>query len=309
MNNAAAAAAAEGGEVLMGAAKADRGNWAPRVADVASLRQTLGRLCGASSSSASSSSSSTSGEGKSSGGESGGGGGVHEGKYSYSGGGGKDSRSTAAEAAARATLESAPCMFGGGGGGEGGDYHHVVMYQRNTGRRLEGADRAAVDLAAALGPAWRVSTVTHHERLPPCLLAKCLGNAGALVTPHGFQSMLYLFLAPGALLFEAFPHRYYKHGYKRAALEWGLSYGMTLSPPRGWLAGLISRSVTTAKCMSMYYCRYLARKVRRRIGGFVSFFLRGGGKGVPSIPSRLSPFLSSTNERGVTSVPLTLKLI
>jgi hypothetical protein len=42
---------------------------------------------------------------------------------------------------------------------------------------------------------------------------------------HGFQSMLYLLLPPRALLYEVFPHRYYKHGYKRAALEWGLSHG------------------------------------------------------------------------------------
>ena len=168
---------------------------------------------------------------------------------------------TASEAAARAALESAPCMFGGGGGG-GGGVRHVVIYQRNTGRRLEGADVAAANLAAALGGSgsWRISVVTHHDRLPPCLLAKCLGNAEVLVTPHGFQSMLYLFLSPGALLYELFPHRYYKHGYKRAALEWGLSHGMTQSPPSGWMASMISRHFTTQACMSMFYCRYLARK-------------------------------------------------
>jgi hypothetical protein len=57
-----------------------------------------------------------------------------------------------------------------------------------------------------------------------------------------------------------FPHRYYKHGYKRAALEWGLAHGMTLSPPRGAVAAVISRTFTTAKCMSMFYCRFLARR-------------------------------------------------
>jgi len=31
---------------------------------------------------------------------------------------------------------------------------------------------------------------------------KCLGAARVLVTPHGFQSMLYLFLPPRALLYE-----------------------------------------------------------------------------------------------------------
>ena len=72
--------------------------------------------------------------------------------------------------------------------------------------------------------------------------------------------MLYLFLPPKALLYEVFPHRYYKHGYKRAALEWGVSHGMTLSPPRSAASRIISAGFTTGGCMSMFYCRYLARK-------------------------------------------------
>ena len=48
----------------------------------------------------------------------------------------------------------------------------------------------------------------------------CFQWVNVVPLQHGFQSMLYLLLPPGALLYEVFPHRYYKHGYKRAALEW-----------------------------------------------------------------------------------------
>tara|TARA_B100000768_G_scaffold114213_1_gene105738 strand:+ start:470 stop:1270 length:801 start_codon:yes stop_codon:yes gene_type:complete len=149
------------------------------------------------------------------------------------------------------------------GGGGSTTFRHVVIYQRDTGRRLEGAEEVAQRLIEALPGGtgtWRHSVVTHHEALPPCLLKRCLGNADVLVTPHGFQSMLYLLLNPGSLMYEVFPHRYYKHGYKRAALEWDLVHGMSLSPPRGVLPGVISRTFTTGGCMSMYYCRYFARK-------------------------------------------------
>ena len=256
--------------VTLGAVKAERGEWAPKLADVASLRKSLERLCAPPLPSTSLSSPSSSSNPSVSATLSQIGGGGDGGDGSGSGGSGGE---VDAEASARAALESAPCMFsdtddkvgglsnsGRGGSTRARSGFHAVIYQRNSGRQLEGAERAAAHLAAALGPGWKVSVVMHHDRLPPCALAKCLGAAGVLVTPHGFQSMLYLMLPPGALLYEVFPHRYYKHGYKRAALEWGLSHGMTMSAPSGHVARLISHGFTTAQCMSMFYCRYLARK-------------------------------------------------
>ena len=228
--------------VTFGAVKSERGDWAPTLRDVRSLRDTIDRLCAE-------------------GGAEGGTEGVAERGASRrleAKEGKADKKAHEAERAI-AELEGRACM------GRGGSttYRHVVVYQRDAGRRLEGAEEAANALVEALPggtKAWRRSVVTHHENLPPCLLKRCLGNADVLVTPHGFQSMLYVLLKPGSLMYEVFPHRYYKHGYKRAALEWGLAHGASQSPPRGALPTLISRAFTTGGCMSMYYCRYLARK-------------------------------------------------
>ena len=229
------------GDARMGRVKAERGDWLPRNEDVASMRDALAGLCE------------------------------------------EPNRSNSTETsrqsdAAAAALASQPC---GGAFGDSDEAHvrHLVIYQRNTGRVIEDVADVATRLerllnelsdAASSTPdsndgsidrfVWRVSVVTHHDSFPPCALRRCLTRASALVTPHGFQSMLYLFLPPNAHMHEVFPHRYYKHGYKRAALEWGVSYGFSMSPPRSFASRLLSRLFTTDACMRAYYCRFLARK-------------------------------------------------
>jgi hypothetical protein len=229
-------AVAVGGGGAFGAAKSERGDWAPTAADVRSLRGTLERLCGLD--------------------------------------GGKnddddddDARRISAGVDASdsrvyptAALAAAPCNSDPTTNSNSNSRRHAVIYQRNVGRALRDPGDVASRVGAALGDDWIVTVVTHDDFLPPCLLARCLGRAELLLTPHGFQSMLYLFLPPRALLYEVFPHRYYKHGYKRAALEWGLSYGFTMSPPSSTTARVIGRTFTTNACMQMYYCRYNARK-------------------------------------------------
>jgi len=220
--------------VSFGAAKAERGDWVPTDADAAFMRTTIERLCAAAP------------------------GGAPLGP-------GEDVRALPAAAREATTgLLSQPCFERAAGAAGVG--RRAVIYQRDAGRALEAVDEVASALKRALeasgggGGAWRVSVVTHHDALPPCALAACLRDAEVLLTPHGFQSMLYLFLPPRATLFEVFPHRYYKHGYKRAALEWGGAHAFTISPPRNLASRVISAAVATGRCMSMYYCRYVARK-------------------------------------------------
>ena len=237
------------GDARMGQVKAERGNWLPTDEDVVSVRDAFAGLC----------------------------------REPNRSSGSSDERHSprpenAAAAAAAAALAAQPC--GVASGDDASDTRHLVIYQRDTGRviedvrelatRLERTLRATTEAASRRQNTettetfhpfdWRVSVVTHHDSFPPCALRRCLARADALVTPHGFQSMLYLFLPARAHVHEAFPHRYYKHGYKRAALEWGVSYGFSMSPPRSWLSRLISRLFTTDACMRMYYCRFLARK-------------------------------------------------
>ncbi len=61
----------------------------------------------------------------------------------------------------------------------------------------------------------------HKTSRSPCELMHILHNTDVLVTPHGFQSMLLLFLPRPSLIFEVFPYRYYKRGYGPFGHEYG----------------------------------------------------------------------------------------
>lgn len=83
----------------------------------------------------------------------------------------------------------------------------------------------------------------HSGSRSPCMLAHHLSDADILVTPHGFQSMLLLFLPRPALIFEIFPYRYYKRGYGPFGGEYGTSCKSLYKPqlPLNQLSQLILR--------------------------------------------------------------------
>ena len=152
-----------------------------------------------------------------------------------------------------------------------GEVKLALVYNRDAGRAIDDAQSARAKLEELLNLSekkrrngtvalWRVLVLTHDEKNPPCLLSKCVGSASLVLTPHGFQSMLAIFMSENALLYEVFPSRYYKHGYKRFALEFNLAHGYSQSKPVGFVSNVIARFFTTDGCMKMYYCRYLSRK-------------------------------------------------
>lgn len=49
-----------------------------------------------------------------------------------------------------------------------------------------------------------------------------------------FQSMLLLFLPPGATILEVFPYKYWKEGYAPLAEEWGVRHELIMSRPVSW---------------------------------------------------------------------------
>ena len=61
----------------------------------------------------------------------------------------------------------------------------------------------------------------HKTSRSPCTLMHHLYNTDILLTPHGFQSMLLLFLPRPGLMFEIFPEKYYKRGYGPFGAEYG----------------------------------------------------------------------------------------
>lgn len=69
----------------------------------------------------------------------------------------------------------------------------------------------------------------HDNVRSPCVLQQMIFNADVLLTPHGFQSMLLMFLPLPALMFEVFPYRYFKRGYGPFANEYGNVMHVSLS--------------------------------------------------------------------------------
>jgi len=137
---------------------------------------------------------------------------------------------------------------------------HIVIYQRDISRKLFNQDEAVGLLQKAFPPAhWDISVLMHVQDASPCELARKLSSVDVLITPHGFQSMLLLFLPRPAVLFEVFPYRYYKRGYGPLSLDYGITHGGVMSPPLSWDRRIVLPLVTTSWCMLSKTCRNYAR--------------------------------------------------
>ena len=136
----------------------------------------------------------------------------------------------------------------------------AVIYQRDVNRKFRDFDRVKRDIKKVLGSDWSVSVVMHDDDNPPCLLYHCLKRAELLITPHGFQSMLAMFLPTRAYMFEIFPSRYHWTGYKALGLMFGVRYIWVESHPLTMFSRALSAAFTTKRCMASYFCRYLVRK-------------------------------------------------
>jgi hypothetical protein len=56
--------------------------------------------------------------------------------------------------------------------------------------------------------------IYHDNARPPCTLIAQISDSDIFLTIHGFQSIFLLFLPIPSILFEIFPHYYYKRVYK-----------------------------------------------------------------------------------------------
>lgn len=70
--------------------------------------------------------------------------------------------------------------------------------------------------------------------------------------------MLSIFMAPGSILFEVYPHKYYKPGYAPMARSLGLQYGFAQSAPLLPFTSWARPSLET--CMGWYLCRMYVRQ-------------------------------------------------
>eukprot|EP01033_Poteriospumella_lacustris_P003383 gene3383-2504_t len=139
--------------------------------------------------------------------------------------------------------------------------YKLVIYQRDLSRKIMNEAEAIQLLRAAL-PAdlWEISVLMHSSKRSPCELAHMLNDVDVLVTPHGFQSMLLLFLPRPALLFEVFPYRYWKRGYGPLSKEYGVIHDGVMSPGTKWDTRFFLSFVKTSFCMTSKFCRGYARE-------------------------------------------------
>eukprot|EP00903_Cladosiphon_okamuranus_P015541 g14347.t1 len=101
----------------------------------------------------------------------------------------------------------------------------LIIYQRDRNRKLLKTEELADELWVRLGHiGWTFTEIIHDDERHPCDLIEELAGADVLLTAHGFQSMLSIFMAPGSVLFEVYPHKYYKTGYAPMAQSLGLRW-------------------------------------------------------------------------------------
>eukprot|EP00752_Nemacystus_decipiens_P010141 g9037.t1 len=152
-------------------------------------------------------------------------------------------------------------VVGGPGAGAAGKRKRVavrtrklVIYQRDRNRQLLNSEELVDELWDRVGHiGWTFTEIIHDDERHPCDLIDELAGADVLLTAHGFQSMLSIFMAPGSILFEVYPHKYYKAGYAPLARSLGLRYGYSQSPPVLPLTSWKHPSLET--CMKWYWCR------------------------------------------------------
>jgi hypothetical protein len=165
----------------------------------------------------------------------------------------------------------------------------AVIYQRDFNRKFSDFNQVKIDIERVLGSDWSVSVVMHDDDNPPCLLYHCLKRIELLITPHGFQSMLTMFLPTRAYMFEIFPSRYRWTGYKALGLMFGVRHVWVESRPLTVFGRALAAAFTTKNCMASYFCRYLVRKSDVSFDGRSSGVLERIGRGTIMENARIHP--------------------
>lgn len=139
----------------------------------------------------------------------------------------------------------------------------MVVYQRDFSRQLINQAEVILELEEYLrSSSWQITVVEHDNDRSPCELSHILHDADVLLTPHGFQSTLLLFLPSPALIFEIFPYPYYKPPYKLLAESVGVVHASFFSPPISPFFRFLQIyfHLDSRTCNKFYICRDLARR-------------------------------------------------
>ena len=148
----------------------------------------------------------------------------------------------------------------------------VLIYQRDTSRRIVNVEESALDLKTRLGLNWTVEILSHSENMSPCDVINSVRTATVLVTPHGFQSVLLLFQPLNSVIVEVHPSYYFKqevYGFIQAGFRQNFnvarSYLAEESVPVHWTMKFVISffqlfGYMTHECMHSSLCRNVARR-------------------------------------------------
>lgn len=143
--------------------------------------------------------------------------------------------------------------------------YKMVIYQRDRTRRFDNFDSMLTNIRSSLlinNNDWQFHVVMHANDRSPCELAHMLHDTDVLLTPHGFQSTLLVFLPTPALLFEVFPSPYFKPPYKYLANSLGMVHASYSSLPTSWWFQMLMRvgQISKETCNRYFLCREMARR-------------------------------------------------
>lgn len=142
-----------------------------------------------------------------------------------------------------------------------GQPNKMVLYQRNRDRVVRKHELALHLLNARLGERWNITLALHDDDRHPCTVWRMLRDVDVLLTPHGFQSILLLFMPHGSVIFEIFPYKYWKDGYRPFANEYGLFHGWSQNRrATNWARNVALSFVSQESCMQWSSCREFARR-------------------------------------------------
>lgn len=138
--------------------------------------------------------------------------------------------------------------------------YKMVIYQRDLSRKIAELRDAMELIHNQLDlNQWEIQVKYHQPNEAPCQLVASLANVDVLISSHGFQSMLELFLPQPAVLFEIFPYKYYKRAYGVLAKEYGIIHVGVMSPPVSITHEYVLSFLSTDFCMKYITCRSFAR--------------------------------------------------
>ena len=173
----------------------------------------------------------------------------------------------------------------------------LLIYQRDSSRKVREIDLFVENIQHQLNTKsgtiensaeWEIDLYSHHEDGSPCELIQKLSQTSALVTAHGFQSFLLIYLPNTALVAEVFPALYYIPTYYG---ELQLTYRARFGLQRSYLSyesddtssNFIHYATkliwgNTQWCRQHLICRHFARKQDVRISdeftGTIASFLK-----------------------------------